>query len=482
VGANDKNHRGKSLKESKILDLFRSFSKKERQEAAHFLQSFYGTKRIELSVFAYLDVLRTNFDSLEEELNLEQVFYLVYDRMAKEAKELVNLQNSCSDLYTYLIKFLVWKEMEDNCFETEVMKLRALKKRNLNKEYLSQIKRISKKKEKEKKRDFWHPLQLLILKDLHYYTTDIDKFDKESNIVPEAMKLLDEFYSTAKLKYSCELLMRERLLQEENTILLLDEVLDLHNNETEGLNELRALYLKAINVIRGGGQEEYFHLRKEIERELSIENTELFIFVGYLLNYSIGLYRSGDIRGAKQTFDLYNFGMNRELFTLSGYFPENLFASIVSVGCVLGSFLEASNIIKKWGHTLRPEVKDSVIIISEANISFSKGNFEEVILICSVLKTKNPAHKLLCLLSETKAYYELRVKYQKRFYRKCDQFETFLKGNKRLQIAYVTSGLNFINILKLLPQTRDNTELLEQLNSTRLIMAKEWLVEKIGAT
>jgi len=480
MGSNVKNHREKSLKGSKVIDLFRSFSKKERQEAEHFLQSFYGTKRIELSVFAYLNTLRINDETLKEELNLEQVFYIVYDRMAKETKELVNLQNSCSDLYAYLMKFLVWKEMEEGCFETEIMKLRALKKRNLNKEYLSQIKRISNRKEKETKRDFWYPLQLLMLKDLHYYTTDIDKFGQEANIVPQAMELLDEFYFTAKLKYSCELLMREKLFQEKNTILLLDEILNLQVKREEGTRELEALYLKAIKVIRGGDQEKYLDLKREIEGELSIEDSELFIFVGYLLNYSAGLYRKGDLRGSKQTFELYNFGLKRGLFTLSGYFHENLFLGIVNVGCILGSFLEVSNIIQKWGPSLRPEIKDTVMLIGESRVAFSKGDYEDVLELSSHIKTKNPSYKLLTFLSEIKAYYELRTKYKKQFYRKWDQFERFLRENKRLQQSYVKAGLNFLHFLKLLSQVKEKNELLDELESTQLIISKEWLSEKIA--
>ncbi len=473
-------HRDIDLEKTKIIRLLRTFSKKELHDLDNFLKFHFSTKYIELKIFEYLYSFAPKFKPADRALYIDAMYNFVYKKeMTKETK-IINLQNSISDLYSYIMRYLTWMETKTFSFESEVIKLKALKKRNLKNDYLGHIKRISNRIEKKKQKEFWDPLHLLQLKDMYYYSTEIEKLDNNSNVVLEAMNQLDHFFAVAKLKYSCELLSRKNLLQEQHDINLLEETQELIQKNKWNNNKLISLYSKALNLITNAEEINFEVLKKEISQNPPIEKRELFIFWLYLFNYTAKLIRQGDTSKIKQSFNLYKIGLKQNIFTVDGYFPEILFVNVINFGCTLGVHRELTQFINTWGNTLKPKVKDHTLSLAYARIHFEKNKFEDALKFCKDLKHKNDSFDLQSKMIEIRSYFELREKYKKKIYKKCEQFEKYLKGHKRLHQSIIKGGLNFLIIYRSLLNPKNKKAMIKRTTTLKPIIAKEWLLSKIN--
>lgn len=470
-----KNHHKINRSNSKVIRLFSTFTPREISDLDHYLKSLYQSKKIVLLIFDYF---RKAWSTLEEGLDLEQIYAHVYARLPEGKSEILNLRNSISDLYQHVLQYLIWKEMQYPSHENELLRLRVLQKRKLENDMQGRIKTLCRRLDKKKEKGDVHHLRQLQYKQLYYYATEMETFDNHSSWISEANECLDRFFITTKLKFSCELLSRKNLLQEQNEIRFLDEALEWFSVQDWSDYHLTPLYKHALQLITEKKESAFDILLDDFKRFQGRDKKERLILWSYLLNFVALQIRKGDASYMQRAFELYRLGLKEQLFTINGYFNTEIFLNFVNIGCTLKFFDEIELFIDRWAGDLKPEFRESTIYLARARLEFGLAHFEEAISNSLRVSFKNDTYNLQARLLELRSYFELPGRSWKKISRRCKQLEIFLKKNKTLHKDYLDSVMNFLKIFKQLNDP-DPEKLLHQVKTVSPVMAKDWLLEKI---
>lgn len=469
------------MNNTKLVKLLGALSTEEATAFGHYLRAFYAKHEVPQRLFEHLLAFHPDYAPKGKRAGQLDRAYIASKVLGLPPDSERRVSNESSKLYRWLLQFLASQELlEENETPTlDLLTLRALKRRQCNKDLEAQLK-IAQKHLAEMPESTWQSLQALQLRHEAYYGLATPKLDPSDDSLQELQRLLVQFYTQAQLRYRCEQRARHLILK---TAQPPPPVAD----PTQRLHQLYALVMDLLSVY---DDQSYQQLKQAlISKAFPIVPEEELALFTYLTNYNAKVIKDGDHiaykRAYHEFFQLYEVLMERNLMAVDGQITAQKFHNAVQVACEAKKFDWIDRFIEAYANDLDEAVRDSVLGLAYGSVSLRKGEPKQALAQLQQVEFKNDGYTFQVKAVQVRCYYELRDDgYYSTLSDYLRAFSVALKRNKVVNANTIAAYHNFLAVIKQLLKAKpeDKQRMLAQLDEYPAgVVYKTWLIEKIEA-
>ncbi len=485
------------MKNTRLIRLFNILDAAEKRKLKRMLETSDKTQELQ-DLCAYL----SKYADKPKRLDKETVFGAIYGKGLRfDDKKLGQLR---FQLYHLTEDFIVTQQLtrgKDNktsrMVQRELLLLEYLDEKILpDDQHTDDLSKLTTQKindlagllEQGKERDIFHYLNLYHL-NYHLYYTNTDKWQQGQPYIEALMKNLDTFYCLAKLRYANELLMRKKILNEDASILLLDEMRDYGKSLADEAVFMADIYQINLDLLDTFDEGKFYILKKQILTHADkFEKKELSYLITFLINHAVQATRQSDIDFTYSNYEIYKLGLDKEVFTDKGFIRPLFLLNYALLCSEVGEPNEITHTLKQYQDKIKESFREDTLKLCQAYLYFGKHNFYEAYILVDDNSKRSLSFGLHQKSLQLKCLYELEnssathpniekdlhdacMAYRRYIQRKSDDLgETASKAH--LNFTNLLLKLNNINIKK---EEFENAIADEQ-NQT---IHKNWLMRKI---
>lgn len=476
---------------NKLINLLKSLSSKEINEFKKFISSPFYTKGRNYLPFL-IQLLKYDTGGFEN-INTHELFNKIYPGRKFSNQ---TLKNRFSELYKLGEEFLVYLGLEKNTDKKNNLLLKMLLEKKLYNPFESRFKKTVKQLSDEKF-DKNKVFNMSLFIDLN------TEFLKERN----KMEILyNQYYNNSQFnlcyyfinlfEYGVEFSLQEYDNRKYATNIIVDflkslKINDLMNSFSQSdlyIFKFTAMYYYLYKAYENPDSEEYYFLSKKLFDEVSSEIKEGFKtqILNNMIYYCIRKQNEGIKKFQYELFNLYNEKLNQGLFSdlREKVYLINGFRDYVYIGIAVKEYKWVDNFIKKYSKELPAKFKDDEIKLSYAKVFFSNSHYEKSLLSLVNIKTSNYLQYTDSSILKLCCYYELE-KYEEAFL-ELDKLKHYIRNHKEIPEIHLDHISNFIvcyqKLIKIFtqPDKKEIGYLEKEINKSKLISKREWLLDKIG--
>lgn len=469
------------MRKSKLIDLIGSLDKKEIRDLGKWVTLRSKNKPKLVQLFNLLKKHYPTFTS--ESLRKDAVYKKLFGGIPFDDRKFRTL---LSDLSQLVEDFMMQVELANNSLEREYILLKAFEKRKLDKYFIRSIERVKANLKNGQTRDidyFYHNYKL---SNLLYGHPNTQKIELEIDSLKDAMYHLDLFFCAEKLRYSCEMMNREILLTTNYNIDFLDEVLEKIKQEPYASNPYLIIYQNLVEAIANKSNENFYRLRDLIKTHIHLftPGESQHDVVTFLINFSNYIYHQGNMEFLEESFEIYKFGLERNVFIDRGFIDKVIFNNIVSNACKTGKYDYASDFITNYQDNLDETIKDNTVTLCKAIVEFNRRNFDKTLEGLRMVEFNDSYDNIVVRGLMLRSYYELDT-YSLTLDDFMKSFVAYIRRNKIISDQYKIQFNNLIKFTKKLYRAKHEKigtkeEISQELNETKLVAYRLWLNEKLA--
>ncbi len=457
--------------ENKFVSLLKTLEKNELRAFKKYFKTLYHGQKAAIALLEYLEPMHPKF---ENKTKLERIY--IQKRLTKKLGNTAspNVANTFSDLYLYLKKYLLIQAFEQSSYEQDIAWIKILNERKLYEKASRATEKLRKKLKNDQVIDASIYLKKMQAYDLEFHNMYNHKFNIGADNLEYCLQYLDLFYASTHLKYTSELSNRRKVFKVDKVINS-SYAFDIALREENRAEQLLIIYSK-IKDLLSGSQAAYDEIEERLFKykdEISLEDQNAIIT--YLTNF---ILQNNDYNEKKYLEKLarnYSLGFDTGALLISTLTVDK-FINIVGIGCKLGKFSWANNVIEEYGIYLDDEVKFSTISYAKALIAFEQNNTKD---IYNLLQGVNFVHAnnefrarsiLLRTYVNQKEDEGLILAY-------CRSYKRFLSNGKLSNTITIPIN-NFITLIEqLYKRTSTKEEFINKINKTSPLFFKDWLLD-----
>lgn len=460
-----------NLIDTKLTKLLMKLTASEIREFKAWFKQMGSAKRDAFLVLEHLLKYYPDFPSkrLEQTVVYKKIF-------PNQTFNYRRLMKAVSQTYVALKKFLVMELLAEDDFLSDYLLAKIFTQRDLpNEQQLIFEKKI--KKSPQLPEEFYEQMKW---NELGYFSEDKKKKDNQTGRIVEANKMLDIFYLGQKLKYACEIVIKNKLFQQDHSIEFKAFLKAYCQQHYDVLPLFHQAYSVALDLIEEGNLPSFLKLKEILKQQSAkLPKEDQLYLLTHLINYIAQQIRMDEKKLLEECFDLYVFGIEKEIIIINEKLIDTHFLNIISVGCALKKFdwIE-QNIIEKLSKNNKNKSL-TFYKLGLARLHFGKKEFLECQTYLMQIDHLVFTHSVLARILQITCAYELKegITYIDML---CDAFERYIKRNNKKQKPLSLSGLNFIHILRQLNKLNPKKQKLEkELSIHKPITYQGWLQEKI---
>ena len=469
------------MKDSKLIELFQTLSARRLSRFGEFLQSPYFNKNSDcLLLFNYLQKYAPSFN--HEHLSRQTILKVLPGNKLRDEKNLAHLT---SKLLSLAEKFLSAEAMLADTWKQQVELLGQYRQLDLPRHYKSARADLEKLLKNFPYRNAAFYREQLFAERLLFEHSDRNQRDFNEQLQASA-NALDVFYMVEKLRYTCEILNYEAVLNIHYEVAFLDEILAW--SASPSFTEIHTIqvYRHLVLMLRNPDEPARFETAKTLIKASGqyFEPQELRQLFTLLLNYCTRrINRFGDIGFLAEHLEINKLLLENGLIFENGLIPPWDFTNIVAVGLKTGQTDWTWQFIHDYHHRLPAEYADNVFRYNLAQYHYYLKNYDDAqrallqVEISDVLLNVTVRSLLIKIYCETDQT-ELLLSY-------LEATRIFLHRNRLLDPHLKKQLQKFVEytakFAKIMPGDRDRYhELLEQLPPAREMMHREWLAAQLA--
>ena len=481
---------GTSIKKpnNKLYKILRSLSKKEMNLLADFLNSpYFNKKKIIVDFFNYIRKFHPKFN--DQELNKKCIHSILFgSEPFKDEKINILIR----ELTNHCIHFLTLQEIDKSDLDRDKLYLNALGKRNLDELFFKLGNRMKTSLESlmYKGRDY-HKDMLLLLHQLFFQPPPSD-YPRPNEDIHKIMEYLDTFFVLSKLWYSAELYARKIILNEKADILLLEEVKQMASRITSiplislyssiiKFQEQRDFQLSELKVLFESFKAQQRYISKNEQKNL----------VRHLINLAYWKMNfSKDYSFTEIIFELFEYGLEKDLFLVNGRILDITFTNIAVIGSILNKFEWVEIFIKSYQKHLKSDIQHNAVLLSRCYLFFHKKLYTEVDALLKDVKFVNKPYAFRARTLKIRSQFEMYLgdpTYYRTLLSSLDAFRRNLYRESDINANRKEAYRKFISILRELLNAHFKGELdakrihkiKERIRNNEAIIAIQWLQKKV---
>ena len=461
---------------NKLLSIIDSFSKVELNRLTKFINSSYFNSNNDITNL-YLGIILKFEDNLEfSKMELWDAIHPNLDFNSLKFRKIF------SDLLKLLEQFLSQEVYNENKVLKANYLIKAIGKRELKKLYstsLTNAYRASEKARYKESKYYYYQYQ----REKNVYELNKSDLDRssESNL-NDIINNLDYFYLAEKMRYLCEILIREDVISMEYDILFRDEI--VNHIAKYGYEDIPSvsIYYQMYLTLKENNDNNYHKLKDLLEKDIDIfplsEAREIYTSV---INYCIKKINQGEDTFLNEFLLLNETLLEKNIIADNELSPWR-FKNIVTVGLKSKKFEWVESFIENYKEKVPIQYRENAITFNTAQLYFYQKKYEDLLPLLLQVEYEDFTYNLSTKLLTCISYFELNELEALQSF--LDSFKAYLNRQKTISNNRKRMFLNFITHVKKLLKFKYNKnvnllKLKEQILNDGHIAGKEWLLEKI---
>jgi hypothetical protein len=452
------------MNNSKLVQVLKSFSPKELQKWAAYVQSpFFNTNKKVLPLLNYLlkKIPLNDNSSLEKKVIFKQVY-------SSRCYDENYLRKQFSILFQLLKGYLAQVNWQTSELNRELALLQSLEKRQLDSMYQiheqALLKNINNQNRPNGDR-FYFQYQLHKSADNFFSKKQKRQFD---TALQEKVNNLDAFYLIEKLKGSCEMLNRKKIVAGNYEWHLVDEILQFLNQENP-LSEIPMIkiYLQIFKTLQDETNENNFNILTSLleKHQMNFPQEEAVAMYRYAQNFCIRKINQGQTEYFRKLFGLFQTQLVSKINLPNGVISADDYKNIVTVGLRIKEATWVKEFIFNYKAALSSKVRENVFNYNLASFYFGTKDYDAAIQLLSTVQYTDIYYEISGKIILAKIYFIIEETSSLNYF--IDAFKLSLKRNKKIAAQYRTSINNFLIQLKKVTRFRADKNYLDKKNRNK---------------
>lgn len=473
------------MEKTTLIKILKTLSQKEFKEFGEYVNSPFFNKNESLKKL--YDYLKKQYPSFDPEKVQKEVVH----------KKIFPGANYNDDFMRMLIfnmnklseDYLAYLRMVSSGFEMKRMLAFELNERKLDKSFEKLMKKTMSELDKttRKNGDWYRDKYYFQNENVSFlrrmYINQFEKFLKEAPLV----NLHEEFtayYLITVLKLHTFMLNIKKIYKFDKDVASFEKVIDTLDEKFLKKTPLIEIYFNLTMLLHTDKEEFLFKAKKKFfDSEDKITPYDMLDILINMQNFCSRRLRRGEIKFARELFDLYKLEVEKDLYHHYGYLHDILYKNSIEIGFQLGEIDWVKKFAEKYKNNLHPDVKDDVYAFGKAFIEFSEGNYEPALEYLAKIKLYDIHTKIEVKELTAKIYFEMKM--EDMLYSLTDTFRHLIANSKLLTGNRKTANANFIKYIKRLykinihPTSGDLAEIRQMVKKVELLENRMWLNRKI---
>lgn len=386
---------------NKLVELLKTFSKKEFMEFGRLISSPYFNSRSELVRF--YDALKKSYpDFNNENFSKENIFRNVYSAKYNDA----TMRKLSSGMMQLAGMYLSHAAYMENKFEVARNFLSALSKRRLSMIFEIKMKQAEKNLSSSIINSIYHQnnFALLHIKNEHFVITQ--------NYIEKGLKQkeadsIHHFIISRTMELYLQLINYEKTNNHKYDKKMYNEIIRYVGNNIDDYDiSIRINYFQIMLLTRES-KKDYNNLKELKDKHKdSIDIHLLYNVYVNLTNYCIDMVYEGMSEFRKERYELDKEFVALDLFKQKGYISTNYFITVIENASFYKDYSWAENFIQKNLKDIEPSYIKFAADYCKALLDFSRKKFTEVLAKLAKISTNNPRWRMHINILTLKAHYE----------------------------------------------------------------------------
>jgi hypothetical protein len=468
------------MEKSHLIHILRVLDKKEVKELRKWVNSpAHNLRQDVVDLFEYL-VAGQHLHS-DKHLEKERAFQAIYpDKTFSDAE----MRQVMHFLLKAVENFLVYNELLKDEVRTQTMLAKVYRKRQLAKQFQKTIEAGREIQQTQPYRNHQYFENEYFLQFEQY--TYLSGLGRNTPLnLQEVSDANDVAYLANKLQLSCIMLSHQAVFKTIYRMQILDELIT-YVEKNEYLLDIPAIaiyYYQYKASIHPEMEDFFSKLKKSIFNFGHLFPSEELRVI-YLLanNYCIAKVNAGKSQYYRESFELYESGINKDIFLENGVLSRFTFGNAISMAFNLKEYDWIEKFIREGGKMLDKKHQENYIQFYVARLYFERKNYGESMKLLALYD--NDGDILMYLLAKTmllKMYYELD---------ELDALDSLIESmrsylqRKKVMGYHRDIFKNLISctkkLLKVIPGNSEQViKLRTEIQTTEPLMERKWLLEQL---
>lgn len=438
------------MHQTKLIRLLKTFSAWEIRAFDDFVHSPFFNKNP--SVTHLWELTKSQFPAFDQPvLARENVFAKVFPGEVFDEQKLRYLM---TDLTRLMESFWVYRLRENDSTRYQMDLMDVFSHKDLTKDREETAARLRKTLQKQPIKKTSDLLQKFLFEENEYLSQPHARDRRHTSPVNEVMDSLDAFYLAKKLRYSCEIVNRANILQQEAHLFLTPQILQqIESFPVKDFPLIHLYHTTLLTLTDGIHENHYFTLRQQLENSLQIlDKEELNHLYSFALNYAIKQFNTGKTAYGKEIFDLYKTLIENQIIFEGDILPVTHFKNMVAIGTRMKEFAWVESFIENYQKFLPESDRFNAYTYNLAYLLFEKKEFSRVLRMLSSVEFSDVFYQTDAKTVLLRTYYELEdfdgLTYL------MGSFRMFLRRDKQLSDYQRKLYLNLIKVAQMLMRYR----------------------------
>ncbi len=393
------------MKEPKIIDLLKSLSVWELKSFEKYVASpFFNVNK---NVSTLLQLLIKSYPIFES-VHIEEK-YLYRKIFGGSPFNHQQLRYVTTDLTILLEDFLAYNVYYEKSFYQKKFLLYGLKEKKLDKYFEQHLTIAGKAQEQSAHQDLKYYKRQLGYEELSYeFTLSSDNRASDTNL-QSLSDNLDIYYLVNKLKYCCEILNRQNVLQAVFKIPMLSYVTNyLEENNLDDI-PLIAIYFRILKSLEVEKNEKYYKQLKLLLAKYRnvITINELRDIYTFIQNYCIRKINTGHNEYLRELFNVYKTMLDNKIILENDELQHLHFKNIVTLALRLDEIEWSEKFINNYAGKLNKELRKNSVSYNLARVHYARKKYREALRVMRTVEFTDVYYHLDAKSLLLKVYYEM---------------------------------------------------------------------------
>ncbi|HMQ60348.1 MAG TPA: hypothetical protein PKE06_06755 [Flavilitoribacter sp.] len=462
------------MKKSKLLQLLKSFGRQEWRSFLDFVASPYFNTRKELTELArYLEGRLTGNPA--DVPDKKAAFGHLFPDLPYDEKMMRYL---LSDLFRLAARYLAVRRYEQQERRVQLDQLHCFIDHNQPKAYSRLRDKVEQSISELHLMDDDHYFHLFMLAEIEEHNFTLQKVRRNDPFIQMASDRLDAYFCLKKLKYSCNMLDRQAILQTDYNLTFTDEILGFLERKDFLNQDILRFYGAIFRSLKEENNEaHYFELRRLLRERAGNFSADDLRDIYYLaINFCARKIRKGEEAFAREALELYLDGIERKVLFESGHLSPFAFTNVVKLALRLQRFKWIEEFIRRYSPNLPERFRQNALHYNLAELYYYTRDYDKALEFLNQVKFSDLNYHLGSRVMLAKIYYETRE--DPALSSLLAAFTLFLKRNRAISDEIKQTYLNFCDILvRILRKDPENrTEIRSVVENTDRLTDRTWLM------
>ena len=475
----------------KLIQAIESLPKKELRQFQAFVESPYFNKHQGvIKLVEFLNEIAPDFSP--QTFNWNIIIQRIFGGDALKAKK----QFGPYTTYTLnlLRTFITQQELKDQEPTQSILLLKGLRRRNLNQPFEKELKKGKTPGLEVATNDtISYKYSYQLADEANTFYNKIGKRKKDDSIKVKH-HYLDRYFLLEKLRDSCDMLIRTKILNFEFEDEFLPFILSfIKNNLVAFQEDLQILIYYKIYLMHQTFETSYYFEALAIleKKPMSLPIEELKTIYVYLQNFCIEQINKGNSSFLSEIFKLYQSQLNQDLLIEDGYLSQWHYKNIVTTGLRLEETDWVKAFIENFKNRLPKKDQENAYKFNLASYYYTTKQYEKVLNLLLSIEYSDYRYNLGSKALLLRTYFDLE-EYAPLF-ALTDSFRHYLLRNKLMANNMRVGYHNLFKLTRRVAHLKANHEVMPHrkvekelsklkttIQQTERIFNKSWLIQKVN--